>query len=341
MTTSRLTISEFARLVGLAPSALRFYDDCGVLPPASVDETNGYRYYAPSQERRARLLRDLREIDLPLAEVRVALDADPAALADAVRAHLRTVEAKTAAARAAADHLLTQLTADRTVAVLGGPELASALRQVAPAAAASEELPVLECLLIELSPDEVTFVATDRYRLSMRTVAPAEFSGAAAQVLVPASELSGLSRWVAAGELVRLEVGQGTAVLVRDGEARDLTVVAGDYPAYQVILEGLTPPACRVVVDRAALRAALEGREVVAFDINSGELRIDGDVKLDAIGSGSTRIGFTASLLVAALDASVGPDVLLEIRASDRPVVVRSADQGTFTTLVMPVRLDS
>ena len=58
------------------------------------------------------------------------------------------------------------------------------------------------------------------------------------------------------------------------------------------------------------------------------------------IGSGTARIGFTASLLAAALDASVGPDVLLEICAQDRPVVIRSADQGTFTTLVIPVRLD-
>ncbi|TDD19725.1 MerR family transcriptional regulator, partial [Kribbella turkmenica] len=126
----RLTISEFARPVGLAPSALRFYDDCGVLPPAAVDETNGYRYYDRAQESRARLLRDLREIGLPLAEVRVALDADPAELAIVVRAHLRTVEARTMAARAAADHLLNGLLADHTTATLGGPELASALRQV-------------------------------------------------------------------------------------------------------------------------------------------------------------------------------------------------------------------
>jgi DNA polymerase III subunit beta len=40
------------------------------------------------------------------------------------------------------------------------------------------------------------------------------------------------------------------------------------------------------------------------------------------------------------LSASVGPDALLEIVAQTRPVVVRSADQGTFTTLVMPTRLD-
>lgn len=354
----RLTISEFSRLVGLAPSALRFYDDCDVLPPAEVDQTNGYRYYTPSQAPRARLLRDLREIGLPLPEVRTALDATPAELAAQVQTHLRTLEAKTTATRSAADHLLSTLLANRTTATLGGPELASALRQVTPTAATSAAsagaaasphtsgspdaglAALLECVLIELAPDEVTFVATDRYRLAVRTVQPVEFSGASTRVLVPAVELAGLTRWAAAGDVVRLETRADGVVLARDGEVRGLTVASGEYPAYQGILEGLTPPTCRVVVDRGALRAALEGRDVVAFDIDPVELRIDGEVKLDVLGSGSARIGFTAGLLAAALEASVGPDVLLEIGASDRPVVVRSADQGTFTTLVMPVRLD-
>jgi DNA-binding transcriptional MerR regulator len=338
--TSRLTISEFARLVGLAPSALRFYDDCGLLPPASVDGSNGYRYYTPSQQARARLLRDLREIDLPIADVRVALDADPAELADVVRTHLRTVEAKTAAARAAADNLLTQLLAERTSVVLGGAEFASAVRQVAPTANASDEIPALDCVWIEMAPDEVVFVATDRYRLAVRTVRPVEFGGALGRALVRAEELAALNRWAAAGDVVRLEVGVSGVMIARDGETREIPVVDADYPAYQGILDGLAPPQCRVVVVRADLRAALEGREVVAFDIGSGELRIDGADPLEVIGSGTARIGFTAALLAAALDASVGPDVLLEICAQDRPVVVRSADQGTFTTLVMPVRLD-
>ncbi|HET6986203.1 MAG TPA: MerR family transcriptional regulator [Kribbella sp.] len=335
-----LTISEFARLVGLAPSALRFYDDCGLLPPADVDRANGYRYYSLSQQPRARLLRDLREIDLPLAEVRVALDADPAVLADVVRAHLRTVEAKTAAARAAAGHLLTELLSERTTVTLGGPEFASAVRQVAPAASATDEFPALDCVLVELAPDEVTFVATDRYRLAVRTVRAVEYGGPSAQVLVRADELTGLARWAASGEAVRIEVGADGAELVRGDEARAISVVEADYPAYQGILDGLATPTCRVVVDRPALRSALEGRDVVICDIGSGELTVDGDRTLEAIGSGSVRIGFTAGLLAAALDASVGPDVLLEIGAADRPVVVRSADQGTFTTLVMPVRLE-
>ncbi|MFI5691192.1 MerR family transcriptional regulator [Kribbella sp. NPDC051586] len=335
----RLTISEFARVVGLAPSALRFYDDCGVLQPAEVDAANGYRYYDRSQQPRARLLRDLREIDLPLPEVRIALDADPADVAELVRAHLRTLEAKSTATRTAANRLLTQLLSHRTTAVLGGPELASAIRQVAPTAAATDEYAGLDCVLIELSPDEITFVATDRYRLAVRTVRPVEFGGVAGRVLVRADELARVSRWAAAGDVVRVEV-DGGLVLVRGDESRELAVVDAEYPAYQQILDGLTPPVCRVVVDRTGLLDVLVGRDVVAFDIDSESLRIGAEAKLDAIGSGSVRIGFTASMLAAALEASVGPDVLLEICEPSRPVVVRSADQGTFTTLVMPVRLD-
>jgi DNA-binding transcriptional MerR regulator len=348
----RLTISEFARAVGLAPSALRFYDDCGLLPPAFVDATNGYRYYERSQQPSARLLRDLREIDLPLPEVRIALDAEPAEVAELVRAHLRTLEARSTATREAAARLLTQLVSHRTVAVIGGPELASAIRQVTPAAAGRSDTgqdagtardvdleQVLGCVLIDFGPDESTFVATDRYRLAVRTVRPVEFDGAAARVLVRAEQLAAVGRWAAAGDVVRVEV-DGGLVLVRGEESRELAVVDAEYPAYQQILDGLTPPVCRVVVDRAGLLDVLVGRDVVAFDIDPESLRIGDEVKLDAIGSGSVRVGFTASLLAAALEASVGPDVLLEICEPARPVVVRSADQGTFTTLVMPVRLD-
>ncbi|MEV6265548.1 MerR family transcriptional regulator [Kribbella sp. NPDC051936] len=335
----RLTISEFARLVGLAPSALRFYDDCGLLPPAEVDATNGYRYYDRSQAERARLLRDLREIDLPLPDVRLALDAAPAEVAELVRAHLRTLEARSTATREAAGRLLTQLLAEKTTAALGGPELASAIRQVTSAAATTDEYAGLDCVQLQLAPEEVTFVATDRYRLAVRTVRPLEFGGSQARVLVRADDLAAASRWAAAGDVVRVEV-NGGLVLVRGDESRSLAVVEAEYPAYEQILDGLTPPVCRVVVDRAALLAALAGRDLVAFEIDQESVRIGDEVKLEAIGSGAVRIGFTASLLAAALEASVGPDVLLEICEPARPVVVRSADQGTFTTLVMPVRLD-
>jgi DNA-binding transcriptional MerR regulator len=350
MTDELLAISAFARRVGLTPSALRFYDDCGLLRPAQVDDQNGYRYYAPDQEPRAVLLRDLREIDLPLAEVRVVLDEGPAAGAAIVRAHLRTVEGKADAARRAAARILASLPAVpyECAVTLGGAELASAIRQVAAAAAPTDEIPALACVLLELDEDEVTLVATDRYRMSVRKLHPVGFTGFPRNLLVTATELTALARWVAAAAAVRIETGPAGTTFAADGSSREVPVVAEEFPSYQSILEGLAPPTCRVVVDRLRLLDLLTcDAESVALSIDSDRLAVTpkgatasaGELEVIASG-GPLRIGFTAALLAAALSASVGPDVLLEIGAVDRPVVVRSADQGTFTTLVMPFLLD-
>ncbi|WP_432943151.1 MerR family transcriptional regulator [Kribbella sp. CA-253562] len=354
MVDDLVSISAFARRVGLTPSALRFYDDCGVLRPAVVDEGNGYRYYAPEQEPRARLLRDLREIDLPLPEVRRVLDGEPDAAAAVVEAHLRTVEQKAVATRRAAYRILASLssTPEQPVAggsprvTLGGPELASAIRQVTPSAARPGEqgggadwLPALGCVRIELSEAEVTLVATDRYRLAVRNVRPQSFEGTPGAILVPAPALTELSRWLAAADTVELQAGAELTITSRT-ETRTLPVVNAEYPDYQVVLNGLEPPACRVMVDRAGLAELLGTGEVVALSIDALAVTI-GDRSIDAITTGSPlRIGFTTRLLAEALTTGVGPDVLLEIHAPDRPVVIRSADQGTFTTLVMPHRLD-
>ena len=94
-----LMIGAFGRLVGLTPSALRFYDDCGVLQPASADPATGYRLYTVQQERRAVLLRDLREIGLPLSAVRVVLDAPAQEAGRILRDHVQSLEAKLVPAR--------------------------------------------------------------------------------------------------------------------------------------------------------------------------------------------------------------------------------------------------
>ncbi|MGW5348979.1 MerR family transcriptional regulator [Streptomyces sp. NPDC004031] len=64
-----MPIGVFAQHTGLTASALRFYADSGLLPPAEVDPVSGYRYYGAEQGARATALRQLREIAMPLAAV--------------------------------------------------------------------------------------------------------------------------------------------------------------------------------------------------------------------------------------------------------------------------------
>jgi DNA-binding transcriptional MerR regulator len=70
-----LTIGEFARASRLSPKALRLYDELGLLRPARVDPASGYRFYAPAQLERARLVAWLRRLGMPLARIRVVCDA--------------------------------------------------------------------------------------------------------------------------------------------------------------------------------------------------------------------------------------------------------------------------
>ncbi|MBO0864175.1 MAG: MerR family transcriptional regulator, partial [Mycobacterium sp.] len=99
-----MTIGRFSRLSGLSIHALRHYDDLDLLRPADVDESTGYRRYLRTQLATARLIVDLRWLDVPLEEVRVIL-ANPAGV-DA-RHILARHRARLKRTR---DHLTRQLT---------------------------------------------------------------------------------------------------------------------------------------------------------------------------------------------------------------------------------------
>ena len=104
-----MSIGEFAREAGLSPKALRIYDDLHLLRPAQVDHGSGYRSYAPDQLDAARLIAVLRRIGMPLARIRVALEAGPDAAADEVTAFWRQTEADVRSRRAQVSALIADL----------------------------------------------------------------------------------------------------------------------------------------------------------------------------------------------------------------------------------------
>lgn len=65
-----LTIGEFAKRCRLTVVALRHYDREGLLAPAEVDASTGYRYYGPDQVAVALQLALLRRVDVSIADLR-------------------------------------------------------------------------------------------------------------------------------------------------------------------------------------------------------------------------------------------------------------------------------
>ena len=100
--SDRLTIGQIARLSGLTTRALRHYDKLGVLRPAVVGDDNGYRLYDRAQVEVARRIRVLRELEVPLDEVRrIVADPDSPEARRRIAAHRSRVEARLAELRTA------------------------------------------------------------------------------------------------------------------------------------------------------------------------------------------------------------------------------------------------
>ncbi|ONI72098.1 MerR family transcriptional regulator [Kribbella sp. ALI-6-A] len=91
--TASVTIGEFSRLTHLSVKTLHHYHDINLLAPALVDPSSGYRRYEITQVPTAQLIRRLRELRMPLAQVREVIEAPDVSSRDqALRLHLDQME---------------------------------------------------------------------------------------------------------------------------------------------------------------------------------------------------------------------------------------------------------
>lgn len=117
-TNGAMTIGDFAALTHLSIRTLRHYHQAGVLEPAEVDPSSGYRRYTREQIATARVIHRLRELDLPLPQVKTIMATDdPAQRSSIIAEHLQRLEAELARTRSAvtALHRLLQPEPDPVV----------------------------------------------------------------------------------------------------------------------------------------------------------------------------------------------------------------------------------
>lgn len=109
-----LRIGEFARMTKVSVKMLRHYDRIGLLRPARVDESTGYRYYTATQLPRLNRILMLRDLGFGLRDIAKLVDAGCEELLDererqllatlaAAEAQLRAVRGRRAVAVDALD----------------------------------------------------------------------------------------------------------------------------------------------------------------------------------------------------------------------------------------------
>lgn len=349
--TGRLGIGELARRAGLSVSAVRFYSDRGLLPPADVDPASGYRSYEHGQVDEAVVIRDLRRLGLALAEAETFLASPPEIRRALVEDHLRLLEHQLQEARAVAHTLHARLsrperpmtTATMTVVA---HELSRALDQVLPAVSRDTGEPVLGCVLVEGRGGSLRLVGTDSHRLAVRDLAADGDPAATFSALIEADALRDWRRELPARG--RLAVGvEGDGLVVR-GEGVELSHprATGPFPDYEAVLTPLHT-AHEILVERRGLQVAFDHfarqGDAVLLSAGAGELalvRRDERLLVAARHDGPTvHVALDPTYAAEAVAAAVGPDLAIEIAEQLQPVTFRSADDGTFTALLMPVRL--
>jgi DNA-binding transcriptional MerR regulator/effector-binding domain-containing protein len=117
MTTGDLTglvsIGEFSKMTFLSVKTLRHYHEEGLLEPARIDPSSGYRFYDASQVATAQVIRRFRDLDLPIQRLRAFLDAPDEAERNAVIVeHLDRMSAQLHETRATVESLKRMLVSD-------------------------------------------------------------------------------------------------------------------------------------------------------------------------------------------------------------------------------------
>ncbi|MEI4800889.1 MerR family transcriptional regulator [Bacillus sp. NPDC077411] len=70
----RFTIGEMAKMHNIPESTLRYYDEKGIFHPAIVDSQTNYRYYTIDQFSMLDTIKFLRQLNIPLKEIKRYID---------------------------------------------------------------------------------------------------------------------------------------------------------------------------------------------------------------------------------------------------------------------------
>lgn len=112
------TINELAKTAGVSTRTLRYYDQCGLLPPCRVSP-NGYRIYGQKEVDRLQQILFYRELAMPLADIKKILETADFDRMTALENHLSALRAK----RGRLDLLISN--AEKTIKTMKGETVMS------------------------------------------------------------------------------------------------------------------------------------------------------------------------------------------------------------------------
>jgi DNA polymerase III subunit beta len=238
----------------------------------------------------------------------------------------------------------------RTISVKG-ELLSKALSQVALAASRDETRPVLTGVLFEGEGNELRIVATDSYRLAVRSI---EVDGVQdVRVLVPARAVVEVARLAAGEDEVKIDIASAQIGFHLGEVLLQSRLIEGEFPAYRQLLPESQPHQLRIaksefidavkrvgVLAQDATHVLLElsetsvGLRCHAQGLGEGGQEIDGNYTGEEM-----RVAFNPQYLEAGAAATESDEIVMDLTDQQRPALIHAPEDSAYRYLIMPIRV--
>ncbi|MBU2577384.1 DNA polymerase III subunit beta [Patescibacteria group bacterium] len=242
-------------------------------------------------------------------------------------------------------------------------KLCEAINRVAFAAASDDGRPVLTGVLFKIQGKTLSMVATDGYRLSVKTIELDNQIKEEIKLLLPARTLMEVAKIISEEKNEKglaVQMGftkeQNQVVFVFPEMELFSRVIEGDFPDYEKIIPESSETTA--ILDKESLSRAVklvsifarESANIVRLSLKDsflemsanspqvGENKNQIDAKIEGEGG---EIAFNYRFLQGFLGAISGKEISLGMTGSLNPGVFRITEDNTFLHIIMPVRLQT
>ena len=229
--------------------------------------------------------------------------------------------------------------------------------QVSRSASKDETRPVLTGVLISAGAQELTMVATDSYRLSVKHTALDSALDGTIEANVPAralQELARIAQSVAEPELA-ISLGQNQVVFEVGDIVLSSRLIDGQFPNYRQLLPESVEHELRLASGEIAdvvRRISLLAQKNAPLRLSFGEGELTVSAQTPDVGEASEmlpvpfsgepfEIGFNPEFLRDGLESVESDELVLKLISPLRPGLIESPDGGEFVYLIMPIRLNT
>ena len=226
------------------------------------------------------------------------------------------------------------------------------------AAATDEDRPVFTGALLEINENEVTMVATDTHRMSVKKITIDEPATTPMRAIIPTKTLAEVSRLLPTDNPAMINIIWNRTQIVFNFESIYIIsrLIEGTYPEYEKVIPSQFDSSA--VIDRREFAGAVDRVSLLAKDISYNVIRYDWSESNVTLSTQNTEIGmakedvavefkgtpftisFNGRYISDILRHSTGDNIHLFLKQNG-PVVIRQDNNSNYTYVVTPVRTNA